>query len=208
LLGAAPEPLWEATYTSDESIASLSVKGGPSEIAVDGRRMPRGADGVFRRTLGVEPFVIEAPDTVAPPAELKRWEGNHAVTYRLVDDVAALPAEVIIGTYTCASLPHPVTIREDGKGVLRVFTGPVWPGGEGWPLVPVSGALFRCTMPDGAPSEVHLRFEADPDGVVNGVSFGFLRLLRITLERSKPAPSEHWRDLGLAAPKLLAGDAP
>jgi CubicO group peptidase (beta-lactamase class C family) len=208
LLGAAPEPLWEATYTSDESIASLSVKGGPSEIAVDGRRMPRGADGVFRRRLGVEPFVIEAPDTAAPPAKFTRWEGNHAVTYRLVDNVAALPAEVIIGTYACASLPHPVTIREDGKGVLRVFTGPVWPGGEGWPLIPVSGALFRCTMPDGAPSEVHLRFEFGADGAVSRVSFGFLRLLRITLDRIEPAAAERWRELGLAAPKLLAGDAP
>ncbi|WP_301749765.1 serine hydrolase [uncultured Erythrobacter sp.] len=208
LTSSAPEPVWEATYASVEAIASLSVKGGPGEIAVDGRRMPRGKDGVFRRTLGVEPFVIEGPNTATPPAELTRWEGNHAVNYRRVDDAATLPAEAIIGTYACASLPHPVTIKADSCGVLRVFTGPVWPGGEGWPLVPVCGALFRCTMPDGAPSEVHLRFEADADGPVTHVSFGFLRLLRITLARIKPPVAEQWRDLGLAAPKLLAGDAP
>ena len=207
LLGAAPEPLWEATYASAAVTASLSVTGGPGEIGVDGRRIPRGADGVFRRTLGVEPFVIEALDTATPPAELTRWEGNHAVTYRRVDDSAELSAEAIIGTYACASLPHPATIREDGKGVLRVFTGPVWPGGEGWPLVPVCGALFRCTTPDGVPSEVHLRFELGEDGAVSRVSFSFLRLLRITLDRIEPAATEQWRELGLAAPKLLAEDA-
>ncbi len=208
LLGAAPEPLWEATYASVEAIASLSIKGGPGEIAVDGRRMPCGADSVFRRTLGVEPFVIEATDTDAPPAELTRWEGNHAVTYLRVDDAAALPAEAIVGTYACATLPHPVTIKADSSGVLRVFTGPIWPGGKGWPLVPVCGALFRCMMPDGGSSEVHLRFEAGADGAVTRVSFGFLRLLRITLDRIEPDAGERWRERGLAAPKLLAGDAP
>ncbi len=208
LIGAASEPLWEATYASAEAIASVSVKGGPGKIAVDGRQMPRGADGVFRRTLGVEPFAIEAPDTAAPPARLTRWEGNHSVTFRRVDDAAALPAEAIVGTYACDSLPHPVTIKDDGRSTLRVFTGPVWPGGEGWPLVPVCGALFRCTLPGGAPSEVHLRFELDADDTVIRVSFGFLRLLRITLERITPPATEHWRDLGLAAPKLRAGDAP
>nr|WP_272917025.1 serine hydrolase domain-containing protein [Erythrobacter ramosus] len=208
LLGAAPKPLWEATYASVETIASLSVKGGPGEIAVDGRRMPRGKDGVFRRTLGVEPFVIEAPNTATPPAELTRYEGNHAVTYRRVDDAAALPAEAIVGTYACATLPHPVTIKADNSGVMRVSTGPVWPGGEVWPLVPVSGALFRCTTPDGAPSEVHLRFELGTDGAVSRVSFSFLRLLRITLDRIEPAAAEQWRELGLAAPTLLTGDAP
>ncbi len=208
LLGEAPAPLWEATYANAEAIASLGIKGGPGEIAVDGRGMPRGADGVFRRTLGVEPFVIDAPDTAAPPAELTRWEGNHAVTYRRVDDAAALPPEAVTGTYACASLPHPVAIIADGKGGLKVLTGPVWPGGEGWPLVPVSAALFRCNLPDGSPSEVHLRFEQDADGAVTAVTFGFLRLLEIRLERTRPGVGERWRDAGLAAPVLLAGDAP
>jgi D-aminopeptidase len=208
LLGAAPAPQWEATYASVEAIASLSIKGGPGEMMVDGRRMPRGSDGVFRRILGVEPFVIDAGDTAAPPAELTRQEGNHAVTFRRVADAAALPSEAVTGTYACASLPHPVTIITDGTGMLRVLTGPVWPGGEGWPLVPVSGALFRCLTPDGAPSEVHLRFEQDADGAVTAVTFGFLRLLRIRLERSRPCAGDQWRSLGLAAPTLLAGDVP
>lgn len=208
LLGEAPAPLWEATYASADAIASLSIKGGAGEIVVEGRRMPRGADGVFRRTLGVEPFVIDAPDTATPPAELTRWEGNHPITFRRVDDAAPLPPEAITGTYACASLPHPVTIMAEGAGGLRVLTGPVWPGGTGWPLVPVIGALFRCTLPGGAPSEVHLRFEQDVDGRVTAVTFGFLRLLRIRLERVEPTHAEQWRALGMAAPNLLAGDAP
>lgn len=208
LLGAAPEPHWEVTYASIETIASLTVKGGPDDIAVEGRRMPRGADGAFRRTLGVEPFVFDIGDTTAAPAVLTRREGNHAVTFHRVDDPAPLPREAIVGTYACASLPHPVSIREDGKGPLRVLTGPVWPGGEGWRLVPVLGPLFRCLMPDGSPSEVHLRFEAGADGAVTAVSFGFQRLLRLTLGRIASAPAEHWRAVGEDAPKLLAGDAP
>ena len=208
LLGAAPEPRWEATYASIETIASLHVKGGPDDIVVDGRRMPRGADGAFRRTLGVEPFVFDIGDTTAAPAALTRREGNHAVTFHRVDDPAPLPTEAIAGTYACASLPHPVSIREDGKGALRVLTGPVWPGGKGWRLVPVLGPLFRCLMPDGSPSEVHLRFETGADGAVTAVSFGFQRLLRLTLGRIEPAAAEHWRSAGRDAPKLLAGDAP
>ncbi|WP_439484733.1 serine hydrolase domain-containing protein [Blastomonas fulva] len=208
LLGPAPPPLWEATYASAEAIASLSVSGSRGEIAVDGRRMPRGADGLFRRTLGVEPFVIDAADTAAPPAELKRWEGNHAVTFGRVDAPSALSSLAVTGTYACANLPHPVTIKDDGKGGLRVLTGPVWPGGKGWPLVPVSGVLFRCHMPDGAPSEVHLRFELDESGAVAGVTFGFLRLLRISLDRVAPDAGEAWRAIGQAAPQLLIGDAP
>ena len=208
LLCAAPQPVWEATYASAEAIASLSVSGGPGEIAVDGRPMPRGADGLFRRTLGVEPFVIDAADTATPPAELTRWEGNHAVTFYRVDNAAALPSEAVTGTYACASLPHPVTIVANGKGGLKVLTGPVWPCGEGWPLVPVSRALFRCHMPDGAPSEVHLRFELDSNGAVTGVAFGFLRLLRITLGRVAPDAGEAWRAVGQAAPQLLSGDVP
>ena len=208
LLGEAPAPQWEATYASAEAIASLGVKGGPDEIVVEGRRMPRGKDRVFRRTLGVEPFVIDAPETATPPAELTRWEANHPVTFRLVNDPVPLPPEAVTGTYECASLPHPVTIIADGKGGLRVLTGPVWPSGEGWPLVPVCGALFRCTMPDGASSEVHLRFEQDADGTVMAVTFGFLRALGISLERTQLAAADEWRNFGRAAPKLLAGDAP
>jgi CubicO group peptidase (beta-lactamase class C family) len=209
LLGAAPEPRWEATYASVEAIASLTVKGGPDDIVVEGRRMPRGADGAFRRTLGVEPFVFDIGDTAAAPTMLTRREGNHAVTFHRVNDPAPLPPEAIAGTYACASLPHPVSIREDGKGGLRVLTGPVWPGGEGWALVPVLGPLFRCLMPDGSPSEVHLRFEARADGTVTAVSFGFPRLLRLTLGRIEPAAAaEHWRATGEDAPKLLAGDPP
>jgi CubicO group peptidase (beta-lactamase class C family) len=207
LLGAAPAPQWEATYASIAAVASLGVKGGPGELAVDARRMPRGADGVFRRTLGVEPFVIDIADTAAAPAELTRWEGNCAVTFHRVDEPAALPAEAITGTYACASLPHPVRIIADSAGGLHVLTGPVWPASAGWPLVPVTGPLFRCTMPDGSPSEVHLRFEASAGGAVTGVTFGFLRLLCITLDRVEPAAAEHWRDSGLAAPAFLAGNA-
>lgn len=207
LTGEAPAPLWQATYASADALASLGITGGPGEIAVEGRRMPRGADGVFRRTLGVEPFVIDAPDTAVPPAELTRREGNHAVTFRRVDDAAPLLPEAVTGTYACASLPHPVSIMMDGAGGLRVLTGPVWPGGEGWPLVPVGAALFRCNLPDGTPSEVHLRFETDAEGGVTAVSFGFLRLLGIRLERTRPGAGEQWRHAGLAAPGLLGGDA-
>ena len=207
LFGAVPEPQWEATYANIEAIASITVKGSPEEIAIDGRRMPRGSDGMFRRTLGVEPIAVHASDTAAAPAELTRCEGNHAARFRRVDDAAALPAEAITGTYACSSLPHPVTIVQDREGVLRVPTGPVWPSGEGWKLVPVCGALFRCLTPDGHPSEVHLRFDVGEDGAVTGVSFGFQRLVRLTLERVEPAVADVWRELSQTAPRLFAGEA-
>lgn len=208
LLGTAPETQWESTYADIESIVSITVRGGSGEIVVDGRRMPCGADGVFRRTLGVEPIAIRGSDTANAPVELTRCEGNHAITFRRVDDVSSLPTEAITGTYACASLPHPVTIIPDSEGALRVLTGPVWPSSAGWKLIPVCGPLFRCLTPGGHPSEVHLRFDVGEDGAVTGVSFGFQRLVRLTLERVEPAVADVWRELGQTAPKLLAGDAP
>lgn len=206
LLGNAPAPRWQATYANTDAIASISVIGSIDEIIVEGRRLPRAYDGRFRRTLGVEPITFDPVDTADAPAELTRREGNHTATFRRVDDDDAIAEEAVIGSYACSSLPHPVVIRRDDKGGLRVVTGPAWPGSAGWRLIPICGTLFRCLLPGGAPSEVHLRFEQNPSGAVTGVAFGFLRLDCIALVRVENPMGDHWHGLGQTAPAFLAED--
>lgn len=206
LLGKAPATTWQATYANTDAIVSINVIGSTDEITVEGRRLPRASDGIFRRTLGVEPISFDPVDTAYAPAELTRREGNHAATFRRVDDVDAIAEEAVIGSYACASLPYPVVIRQDNKGGLRIVTGPAWPGSAGWRLIPICGTLFRCLQPGGAPSEVHLRFEQDPNGAVTGVSIGFLRLDCIALARVEDPMADHWHQLGQTAPAFLTED--
>lgn len=205
LLGPAPDHRWQRTYASVDALCSITVNGCALELEVNGRRMPRAADGGFARTLGVEPFTFPPCETAEPPPVLIRHEGNQLVTFQRIDTPQSLDESLLTGSYASIGLPHPVTIARSGDGSLRISTGPAWPSGERWQLRPVCGPLYRCHLPDGSPSEVHLRFERDVSGAVIALSIGFVRIPCLTLHRIGDPAETLWQERIEAAPRLMEG---
>lgn len=200
----APKPRWTATYAREASLTSLSVAGAERELLVDGRRLPAGPDGVFRRFLGEEELVIDAGNDIAePPREIVRTFGPVREVLTRADDESAPPLEFLAGVYRHVDLPEALQVALAPAGGLSLAVGLRWPADRPLRLELVTGRLFRAPE---SPHGLHLRFEADVEGRAQGVSVATGRLTGLLFQRTDEPLDRTWRFRD-AQPRLLPWSA-
>lgn len=202
---AAPKPSWTEDYGCDAAGWSVRLQGAGNELIQEGRRLPRDADGLFRRTLGVEPTVFEVGgDLVAPPPSVVRREGNVVMTLRRAE-ICSLKLEALTGVYARDDLPGAVTITMGADGLLRIRAGSPWPVGDIWTLRPIVGSMFRAFQANDAPTEVHVRFETAGGAIpATAIRLTLTRILDLRLVRLGDAPADDWAARVADRPAMLA----
>ncbi|WP_374571323.1 serine hydrolase domain-containing protein [Phenylobacterium sp.] len=180
---AAPEPLWTATYGDEASGASVTLRGAPGEVECDGRPYPRAEDGLFRRSVGVEPISLRIEgDLLSAPASIVRREGDVEARMVLADPATAPALAGLVGTYGHPDLPEPLRLWLE-EGELKLAVGAPWPSGAPLVLRHVVGRLFHAYDAQGVAQELHLAFELGADGEAVGATASFLRITAYPLSR-------------------------
>jgi CubicO group peptidase (beta-lactamase class C family) len=180
-----PTPAWRASFVDCELGHAIALSGGPSELSFEGRRLPRGADGVFRRSIGVEPICFELGVCEGDaPVSVKVSEGDVVATYRRADPTGA-DAAAICGIYETSDLPGCIAIAEVG-GALRVLVGAEWPQDEAPTLKPLSPSVWRAHGNDETPLDLHF-FWPDLVQTPDTLHVTMTRLLRYPYRRVRDA---------------------
>lgn len=186
VLPIPPETRWTALYADGEQGLSLTLSGSAGEINVGGRRIPQQADGHYRRNLGVEPISFEIDsDLSAPPASIKRQEGNIGSLLRPAATGTPPDPSTVTGFYRHPDLPGGLQVGIDGEGRLRLRAGPAWPAGDWLQLRWLGETFYAAADRDGVVQDPHLRFEA------GAVIVSFARLPGLRMQRD-PGTAPPW----------------
>ena len=176
-----PTYLWSGLFGDREGGRSYHLRGASGEIELEARRFLQDESGVFVRTLGPEPIVIEvAGDAAEAPSSVSVREGGVTAVCGRARPIRA-PHVDLCGVYRAATMPGRIIIAEI-DGAPHVAFGWQWPATAPLRLEPVFPDLWRAFDARGAPSDFHF-FWPDLDGDPDRLEVSTARLIRFPYVR-------------------------